>query len=255
MRLNYLLIPLVTPLLSYGADGGFAFVNDSVIPESGELEVEASSTYNRSRETYYRELIGEIELGYGIDDKKEISLTLTYAHIKQDDGTGTINAEAELRAVAGELTYRLADRSTSAFGSALSLEVGIGSEEQELEVQLIADKNITSWIVAYNTVYELDIESAKYAHQLQNRFGLAYEILDKSNIGLEFLTDHTRNTDGATRGACYAGPQFSCAFGSLEFAFSALWQITTLGHTNSSHNLELEDHERFRCRLLVEFEL
>ncbi len=247
------------PLLSAESEIRFAYIQESPVAAADELELEVSTTYYRGRQQFYRRLDNTLEIEYGLTERLQSALYINYSSVTVDNGSGQLQTETQLKGVSAELKYLLTNRDENLFGTTLYGEVGTGSEESEFETKFIIDTKIDDdVIIAYNAVYELEIEEEineiDYAHVFENQFGVSFEIVEEMSLGIEARTSHKKSEHSPTRGALYVGPNIACEIKRLAFVLCAQWQVTALGTSSPGTDLELNDHERFQMRLLVSYE-
>ncbi len=195
IRFRSLLI-LVIPAMLQASESRFAFLQESQVADPDELELEITSTYHRGREQFYSRMDNALEFEYGLREQLQTAVYLTYSSVTEDNGSGTLQTEAQLHGVSVEVKYQLTDRTTEALGSALYVEAGLGSEEAELEGKVIVDAHLGAWVVGYSAVYECEMENeadeTEYAHVFENHVGLSYGIEDDFSFGLEARTHHIK---------------------------------------------------------------
>ena len=233
----------------------FGYVLESTVLAPGEKELELWSTYRRGRESFYSRMDNRLELELGVTDQLMTAFYLNYSSKTQDDGAGGLVTEAGVEGGSVELKYKLSDSVADAFGSALYGEVGLGSEEGELEFKFIIDKRMDRLLVAFNAVYEVEAKFAtdetEYEHVVEADFGATYFIRPRFSLGMEVRTHHVMVEDEDTRGALYLGPVISYQHESFWIALTTQWQVASLGGETPGQDLELNEHERFNGRLLI----
>ncbi len=233
----------------------FGYVTESAVLAPDKKELELWSTYRRGRESFYSRMDNRLELEIGVTDQLMTAFYLNYSSKTQDDGAGGLVTEAGVEGMSAELKYKLSDSVADAFGSALYGEVGLGSEEGDVELKFIVDKRIDRLLVAFNAVYEVEAKFAadktEYEHIVEADFGATYFFRPRFSLGLEARTHHVMIENVDTRGALSVGPVLSYQHESFWIALTTQWQVASLGGETPGQRLELNEHERFNGRLLI----
>ena len=249
------LIAMTTSQAAYASERHFGYVIESAVLAPGEKELELWSTYRRGREAFYSRMDNRLELEIGITDQLMTAFYLNYSSKTQDDGAGGLVTEAGVEGMSAELKYKLSDPVADTFGSALYGEVGLGSEEGEVELKFIVDKRMDRLLIALNAVYEVEAKFAadetEYEHVVEADFGATYFIRPRLSLGMEVRTHHVMVKEEDTRGALYLGPVVSYQHESFWIALTTQWQVASLGGETLGQDLELNEHERFNGRLLI----
>jgi hypothetical protein len=245
------LIALGMGEIASASERHFGYVTESAVLAPDKKELELWSTYRRGRESFYSRMDNRLELEIGVTDQLMTAFYLNYSSKTQDDGAGGLVTEAGVEGMSAELKYKLSDSVADAFGSALYGEVGLGSEEGEVEFKFIIDR----LLVAFNAVYEVEAKFAtdetEYEHVVEADFGATYFIRPRFSLGLEARTHHVMVKNEDTRGALYVGPVLSYQHESFWIALTTQWQVASLGGETPGQDLELNEHERFNGRLLI----
>jgi len=134
----------------------FTFTYDAYPIGKGGLEYEQWVTFNahKSSEHDFRELEFAHELEYGISDDFDIGLYFLrwkYEDTQEEDGT-------KYDGGALELIYTILNPAKDTWGLALYGEIAVAENEIEFEQKVIVQKDIGTWILAYNFVLETELE-------------------------------------------------------------------------------------------------
>jgi hypothetical protein len=249
------LMTVGTSEVAYASERHFGYVTESAVLSPGQKELELWSTYRRGREAFYSRMDNRLELEIGVTDQLMTAFYLNYSSKTQDDGAGGLVTEAGVEGGSVELKYKLSDSVADAFGSALYGEVGLGSEEGEVEFKFIVDKRMDRLLVAFNAAYEVEAKFAtdetEYEHIVEADFGATYFFRPRFSLGLEARTHHVMVENVDTRGALYVGPVLSYQHESFWIALTTQWQVASLGGETPGQSFELNEHERFNGRLLI----
>lgn len=212
------------------------------------------------------------ELEFGLTDSLQTALYLNSRSVRskgvpQEDGTFSDTEEFEFKGISSEWVMKFTDPVADPIGIAGYLEVGIGSEEVELEQKILLGKVIGPWAFALNLVAEQEWESEREgltndpagpdAGEREIEKELALEIdmgvsylLKSFAFGLEFRnTNEYPDYGKLEHSAFFLGPVVHYRAESWWASLTVLPQIAAYRPT--AHGLDLEEHERVEARLLV----
>ena len=239
----------------HASERHFTYTNESAVLPPGEKELELWTTYRRGREQFYSRMDNRLELEIGVTDRLMTAFYLNYSSVTQDDGAGGLETEAKVQGASVELKYKLSDSVADAVGSALYGEVGLGSEEGEIELKFIVDKRIGRLLFAANAVYEMELEfeadETEVEHIIEGDVGAAYFVQPRLSLGVEARAHQVMTEYDGDQGALFVGPGLADQAEGCWIALTTLWQVASLSGQNDGTSLELDDHERFNVRLLV----
>jgi hypothetical protein len=148
-------------------------------------------------------------------------------------------------------------------GVALYGEWGIKGDELELETKLILDHTFGKNLLAFNGVYELEVEAERhlgegeweleetpleldlaYMRNFSTAFGAGLEVVNHNDL----VKGHWNNS------VLYAGPTLNYRGNRWFLIFNYLPQLTNLHKTATfPKNKVLDAHERVEARILLGF--
>jgi hypothetical protein len=241
-----------------------------VLPQGGmEIEQWATWSWQKPQESFYQ-LKGRTEFEYGITNRFQIAGYLNYAHTRiRPQGPGAPDGaenETEFEAVSLEGIYQVLDPYTQPLGLALYFEPAIGSDEREMELKLLLQKNLLDdqLILAanINLEYEWEREPGGWEHAsaLEFYLGASYRFAPGWFAGVEFLNEnaydgHILGTAHAETNAFFAGPTLHYATEKWWATLAVLAQLPWGGNPGNgagalSHGY-LTGEERMRLRLRI----
>jgi hypothetical protein len=151
---------------------------------------------------------------------------------RYEDGASVSDDGTDWRNVAVEGTYSLSDPTADAFGSAVYGEVKWGDELFVLETKILLQKNVGSWVFAYNGTVEAEWESKDYDEDkgvFENTVGVSYQFSPKFSAGVEALHEiEYENWSDWGDDALYAGPVISMSSDGWWFTVTQLFQLSDL---------------------------
>ena len=263
LKSSFLIIAVLFGVASTQAqDRLFTYTYQSNVLNKGQRELESWNTLRTGREDYYARYDNrtEYEIGLGNNLQTAFYLNLTSkTKTMSDNSVKTLSTENEI-GFSNEWKLKLLDPVAHPVGLALYTEVGISSNEYELEGKIILDKKIGNLTIAANGVYEQefapfyessDLEWEKemkiegylaFAYSLSPKFHLTFENAYK-NVFMESELEHS---------ALYSGLGFSYVQENFWVNFAAMPQLTSF-KGESGENLNLNEYEKVQFRLLFSY--
>jgi hypothetical protein len=159
-----------------------------------------------------------------------------------------------------EWKLKLLDPVAHPVGLALYAEVGISSNEVELEGKVILDKKIDHLTIAFNGVYEqelapfyqnneLDWETEQ---KLEGLLAFAWSFNPRFSLTQENTFKNVMEDGELAHSALYSGLGFSYCLDNFWLNFTAMPQIASFkGSTNTT--LNLNEYEKIQFRLLFSY--
>jgi len=240
----------------------FTYTYQSSVLNKGHRELESWHTLRTGREDYYARYDNrtEYEIGLGNNLQTAFYLNLTSQTRTISDNSGkSLSTENEI-GFSNEWKLKLLDPVAHPIGLALYGEVGISSNEYELEGKIILDKKIGNLTIAANAVYEqefapgyvnnvLEWEKEK---KIEGYLAFAYPLGPKFQLTLENACKNVFVENKLEHSALFSGLGFSFVLENFWLNFTAMPQITSFkGETNS--NLNLNEYEKVQFRLLFSY--
>jgi hypothetical protein len=256
-----LLIPTLAtlvPQLGVASERHFTYTYESAVLAPGEKEVEIWTTYRHGRVGgFYSALDSRLEYEVGVTDRLQTAFYLNFRTETQEVAGSTPpenETETEFKGVSWEWKYKISDPVADPIGFAVYGELGLGADEAELELKLIADKRIESNLFAANLVYEPEAEfeadETEYEHTIEIDLAAAHFFNNGLAVGLE-VRNHNEIVEGEhEHSALFAGPVIFYSTQAFWATLTALPQIAALKGETDDHGLVLDEHERFEVRLL-----
>jgi len=251
-------------ILAQAQDRIFTYTYQSNVLNKGQNELESWHTIRTGRDDFYLRYDNrtEYEIGLGSNLQTAFYLNLGSKTVTiTSDSIKSLSTSNNL-GFSNEWKFKLLDPVANVMGLALYGEVGISTDEIEVEGKIIVDKKIGIFTIAFNGVYEQE-----FAPEYKNQ-ELEWETEQKLDGYLAFacflgsgfhLTQENaiKNVfDGGqiAHSALYSGIGFSYSMDKFWVNFTAMPQITSFnGATNN--NLNLNEYEKIQFRLLFSFML
>jgi hypothetical protein len=224
------------------ADRRFTFVYEATTHPAGSLEYEQWLTWrtDTAADASFDRVDFRHELELGISDRLQLGLYLSDWRWQQGDG---VERGAEWRNVAVEAILGLTDPVTSPLGSALYGEVKIGDEILALEGKLILQKELGSWVFAWNGTVEAEWEGPDLSEdkgELEQSLGASFQITPGLLAGIELV--HEIEYDDWSEWqdhVVHMGPNLSLRAAGWWITATPLAQLTSV-----------DDEPRFQLRLI-----
>ncbi|MEZ6191484.1 MAG: hypothetical protein R3C45_09370 [Phycisphaerales bacterium] len=185
------------------------------------------------------------EIEWGVTD--QFQLAVYVSDWRYEDGASVSDDGTDWRNVAVEGIYSLSDPTADAFGSAVYGEVKWGDELFVLEAKILLQKNVGSWVFAYNGTVEAEWESEDYNEEVgvfENTVGVSYQFSPKFSAGVEALHEiEYENWSDWGDDVVYAGPVISTSSDGWWLTVTQMFQLT-----------DLEGEPDFQTRLIMGFD-
>ena len=211
----------------------FANVYETTTAPKGGIEFENWITWEAKRgngdNTNLWKFRHEIE--YGITDRLQLGIYLANWNLTHD---AEHRNSIRYQSASAELIYRMTNPTTDFLGSALYLEVEGGHDIFAIEGKLLLQKNIGSWVFAWNGVLEAEWSGHGLNERvcnLEQSFGVSYQIMPKFSAGAELVHDISFE-DWSRSGphVLFAGPNVSWRFGRGYITAATLFQCTNVAN-------------------------
>ena len=246
----------------------FTYTYESSVLNAGQREIEIWNTFHWQRQDYYRRFRHRIEYEIGLGGNVQTAFYLNLTNTAKNEGSGSaafLEKEFEV-GFSNEWKYKLSDPVANVLGFALYGEIGLTTNEVDLEGKIILDKKIGSTLQALNIVvepeWETEIENGKtatgYTFNLEVDYGFSYRLSDRWNLGIELRNQNEYTKDGRLQhSTLFGGPVVSYATDGFWITLTALPQLyafRALPGNKSSHR-ELRAHEQLETRMIFSYEL
>jgi len=250
---------LVFAFSAYSNERKFGYTYQSLVLGKGNKELEIWTTARIGKDIpYYGAIDNRMEFEWGITNKLQTAFYLNFSNTSIDAGTG-MQTEFEFEGFSSEWKYQFSSPSKDAVGFALYSELGLNTDEAELEAKLIFDKRTRKHTFALNLVFENEWElsgsESKSEVKLEGDFGWSYDLSKSFSAGIE-LRNHNEIVEGELEhSALFAGPVFSFSQPAWWATLTVLPQIAALKGKSGESNLVLDEHEKIETRFLFSFRL
>lgn len=225
-----LCVTCLLPLTSQANARRFTYVYESTTAAPGTFEVESWVTFagDRADDSRFRQFDFRHEVEFGITDRLQMAVYLADWSYRRGDSVAKEGAVYTGSAV--ELLYNLTNPQTSFLGSALYAELKVGDELVGLESKIILEKNLASFVFAYNATLEAEWEGRNLEQrkgEFQQTLGASYQIKPQFLVGAELLHEITfPDWREAEPSVVYAGPNVSVRAGNWWATVTGLAQLT-----------------------------
>lgn len=260
-----LIVLLIDSKSTLANERRFTYTYETLTLPPGVREIEIWNTYRTDRDYFYRRMDQRIEFEFGVTDNLMAAFYLNSSWLSQDSNGEESQGEAissQEISISSEWKYKILDRVADPIGFGLYGEATIGLNEFELEGKILLDKQVNSFLVAFNGVIENEWETELEKGITENEselllefdLGIAYLVNNAFSLGIEVRNHNEVKESIWEYSALFAGPVISYATESWWATFTLLPQVTSFkGGTNG--NLVLDEHEKFEARLLFSFHL
>lgn len=170
----------------------FTYSYEAKTLPQGSWEFEQWATLRAHRDVgriWFVDLREEVE--YGVTDRLNLALYLNWEIESIRNVPGAENeTEAEFESVSIEGKYKFTDPAADLVGLLGYVELAAGPEEQELELKLVASKQIGNLTFAYNLIVEFEREEEtggewEKESMLSHTFGASLELMPGWAVGAE----------------------------------------------------------------------
>jgi hypothetical protein len=260
---NLLILLSFTGILTANAqDRLFTYTYQSSVLNKGQRELESWNTLRTGREDYYARYDNRTEYEVGLGNNLQ---TAFYLNLTSKTKTISDNSEKSLATeneigFSNEWKLKLLDPVAHPIGLALYGEVGISSNEYELEGKIILDKKIGNLAIAANAVFEQEFAPGYVNNELEwekekkieGYLAFAYPLSPKFHLTLENAYKNVFVENEIKHSALFSGLGFSYVHKNFWVNFTAMPQLTSFkGETNN--NLNLNEYEKVQIRLLFSY--
>jgi hypothetical protein len=206
----------------------FTYVYEATTASVGEIEFEQWITWKARRGAggSFNQFDFRHEIEFGVTDRLQLGLYLSDWSVT--DGGG--RTEAHWNSVGLEAIWNVSNPTSDWLGSALYGEVRAGDEVLALEGKLILQKNIGSWVVAYNATLEAEWEGRHFDERtgvIEQSAGVSYQVSPRFTVGAELFHEvEFEDWKEAGDHAFYIGPNASVRSGRWYATGTVLFQAT-----------------------------
>ncbi len=245
---------LAVPGLARAADRHFIYNYETGVENAGEKDLETYTFYLFGRDTFYSALKQQIEFETGLGDGVQTSLYLNFAQELVQDPSGGVQQSGGplLDGVSNEWKFKLADCVADPLGAGFYLEPEFEPDDFELEMKLLLDKRMGSWLWVFNLLAApaFDYADRGGSFLLRPSMGLGCFLSDSVFIGIESMDENFYDSR-PMRSVFSLGPclQYSGKDWWVEIAF--LPQLANIG----GPSLDFTDSQRDQVAVATSFSL
>jgi len=230
-------LPLISSLIAltvlansaFAGDRRFTYTYETTTLPKGAAEFETWVTWKAYRsdgpDRDKFEFRHEFEIG--ITDKLQLGLYLPNWSVDKVEG---MESKSKFDSVGAELIYNLSNPTTDWLGSAIYGEVRGGEDLCVLEGKILLQKNIGSWIFAWNGIVEAEWEGKGLEEEigvLEQTLGVSYQFTPKFSLGVEAKHEiEFEEWSEAGDHVVYAGPNMSFRYKDMFVALTGMVQVT-----------------------------
>ena len=264
MKRSSKVVAVVAGVVAFGSlasadERKFNYSYEAKTLPKGTWEFEQWATLKMEKESGdYRRMLLREEFEVGLTDRLTTSFYLNTVYQATRDVPGMVNEhDYGFQSVSNEWKYKLTDPSLDLVGFLLYGELLASNDEYEIEAKLVFSKHVGPFTLAYNFVYEWELEREvgaspewTWAHIVENTAGVSLDLpfLPAVAVGGEARSEmhFERSLSGPHNHAYYAGPNLHVSLGSWWATLSYLKQIR-VNHLEFSE----DDNTRGEVRLIV----
>lgn len=231
---------IFSPAAARAEGRAFAFIYEATPSEPGSVEMENFVTFKTGRDGQrFSQVDFRHEFEFGVT--KQLQLSVYVADWNYHSGLPDRSDGFAYSATAVEAIYNFTNPATDALGFSLYEEIKGGDALFESESKIILQKNFGRLIAAYNATLEATWEGSAFRQQrgeLQQTFGLSYELTHSLSIGMEMLHEVVFPDWGTDEVAqnFFVGPNVSVRAGEWFATVTALAQAT---HTTAEPDVQV----------------
>ena len=237
----------------------FGYTYQSTIMNKGEKEIEISTTARVGKsENYYAALDHRMEIEVGLSKKLQTAFYLNFSNTTTTNVLGLRETNFDFHGFSTEWKYQVSNPYTNSLGFALYSELGLNSDDVELETKLIFDKKFGKTIIALNLTaepeWELQNGPADKKLKLESSFGLSHAFTNNFSAGFEVRQPNIYVDGELAHSSLFGGPVLNYAEPTWYVNLTVLPQLTSLKKIEGA-KLDLDEFEKLEVRLLLSFNL
>lgn len=225
----------------------------------GEKDLEIWTTARIGKaDGYYARLDHRLEFEVGLSKKLQTAFYLNFSNVTTTEPDGAKKTNFNFQGFSSEWKYQVLNPFKDGIGFALYTELGLNTDEIELETKFIFDKRIGNTTLALNLTAEpewkLQNGPAEKEFKLVSSFGISHSFGPNFSAGFEIRQPNIYVNGDLEHSALFGGPVFSFAENTWFVNLTVLPQIAAL-KKNGSENLDLVEFEKLETRLMFSFSL
>lgn len=239
----------------------FTYVYQSDIMGKEAREIELTTTARIGNQSpYFAALDNRMEFEIGLSKRLQTAFYINFTNTTISNGAGENQSQFEFRGISSEWKYQFTNPYKDALGFALYSELGLNTDEVELETKIILDKRIRKTTLALNLTYEpewyLTPGKANVENNFVGSFGFSQAITADFSAGVE-LRNHNIYTSesGWESSVLFGGPVLSYSQHNWWITLTVMPQIVAFKGKSPGSNLSLHDFEKFESRMIFSFQI
>lgn len=259
-KITLSIISILLMNFALAQDRSFVRTYQSIVLPKGEKEIEVWTTLRYGRDDFYRRLDNRFEFEVGLTNKLQTAFYINTTQRTFRSGNEIITQPSTV-SFSNEWKYKISDPVANAIGSGLYGEFKIGSDEMELELKLILDKEINKNLFAFNAVaefeFEPEIENDEVEQEMETKFEFDFVYMYKTSIhwgiGAELRNVNVVEESELESSPLFFGPTIYYSSGKFWVILNVQPQITNLMKEEGAGNLDLNSYEKIDARLIFSF--
>lgn len=233
----------------------------NVLPKGNfDIELWHTSRFGHEGE-YFHAMDQRMEYEIGLGRNVQTAFYFNRFQKSVSDSAGSINQSTEI-GFSNEWKWKVS-KPTSALGVALYEELEVKGDELESETKLIIDRSFGKNLLAFNAIYEMEMEGER--ENGENKFELEktpleFDLAWMRNFSTSFgagieVVNHNDLIKGKwDNSVLYVGPTINYRGDRWFFIANYLPQLSNLHKTPAfPKNKVLNEHERAEARILIGF--
>jgi hypothetical protein len=250
----------------------YTYIYETATLPMGAVEIEPWTTVRLMREDYYVRFDHRLEFEMGLLDNFQAALYINWFEAAAaDHAADSISESFGFSGISLELKGKLLDPVADPIGLGLYFEIGAEPTELEFEGKILVDKVMGNVGIAFNAVYELELEAKVdgpkdetnleiKAHEMQFDLGVAWFMSPRWSFALELVSRTEFAIDEKDEfetvySILSLGPTVTYGGEHFWIATTVLPQIAALKGATGDSIQHLEDKEALEIRLLLGFDL
>jgi hypothetical protein len=261
-RCLFFVVALSGIMVTQAQDRIFTYTYQSTVLNKGQRELESWNTIRTGKEDFYVRFDNRTEYEIGLGSKLQTAFYLNFTsktHTVTEDTVKSLSTENEF-GFSNEWKLKLLDPVANPVGLALYAEVGIASNEFELEGKVILDKKIGHFTIAFNGVYEQEFAPEyennelkwKTEQKLNGLLAFAWSFGSKFHLTQENTLNNVFLHGELAHSALYSGLGMSYSQDKFWINFTILPQVASFKGSATS-GLNLNEYEKIQFRLLFSY--
>ncbi|MDP1622206.1 MAG: hypothetical protein Q8M08_07690 [Bacteroidales bacterium] len=263
LKRSIMIVAAFTGIMTIQAqDRIFTYTYQSTVLNKGQRELESWHTIRAGKSDFFVRYDNRTEYEIGLGSNLQTAFYLNFTSktkTMMDDTIKSLSTETEF-GFSNEWKLKLLDPVADPIGLALYAEVGIASNEFEIEGKVIVDKKMGNLTIAFNGVYEQEFaphyEKNKLKwdteQKLDGYLAFAWSFSPRFQLTLENAIKNVFEDGKIAHSALYSGLGFAYNLEHFWANFTVMPQLTSFKGA-TGNNLNLNEYEKIQFRLLFSY--